>query len=767
MFDVNPNILNQVLEHYENESFLISEKRSWTFADFMSEARLLSDSLMAETQQRVYLSSENPENLLKSMLALWMRGAVAVPLNPQIPEKQKMEMLQKIGCTFSYTELQHEFKSHPTSVNSLQPNPVGNSDTVAGKEVNSINPTDWATIIFTSGSTGSPKAVVHSLANHFYNALGANERMPLNPGDRWLLSLPIFHVSGLAILFRTLLSGAAMVIPTKNVSLSKTLLSRSVTHLSLVPTQLHSLLRTTKGKDALCQLKLILLGGASIPETLLEQSVQLGLNVQTTYGSTEMASQAATGKSGFYQVLPFREVRIAADNEVEVRGKICFLGYLDRTGLHRPFDENGWFKTGDIGLWCSKDTKNQGDVDSLKITGRKDSMFISGGENIHPEEIERILLQFGKTEQAVVVAVQDTEFGARPVAFLKTGKDFSESKLQKFLEKRLAKFKVPDLFLALPELVESEIKCNRVELSKFAQTEFDLWRKGNMKNNGKTAIFNQWLNQFQLGWMCVALSEERQIFSLLDLRDKGNMRCLHLRANSRKEVMEWLLAAENRKLLEVLQNENQMTKSDLKWIPVHATKRGAVKESFEIVRLLADELPENKTPLYDAQDRGTFKTLLMPKNILTKKSTENLQSNHLGHLSAAGSKTFHSEPECLNSQEPVFNKKWPWEFHEAVFQTGVFLPKLNSMFLLRCLYRRIASGLEFLGWKVQLMRELSCKNNMEHPFWELSLEAEKLIENELCKSGLCSINDFRQANTPKIERKRRADFQTKYDNSFS
>ena len=103
MFDVNPNILNQVLEHYENQPFLITEKRSWTFADFMREARHLSDSLIAESQQRVYLSSENPEKLLKSMLALWMHGAVAVPLNPQIPEKQKMEMLQKIDCTFSYT----------------------------------------------------------------------------------------------------------------------------------------------------------------------------------------------------------------------------------------------------------------------------------------------------------------------------------------------------------------------------------------------------------------------------------------------------------------------------------------------------------------------------------------------------------------------------------------------------------------------------------------------------------------------------------------
>ena len=102
MFDVNPNILNQVLEHYENHPFLITEKRSWTFADFMSEARLLSDSLMAESQQRVYLSTENTENLLKSMLALWMRGAVAVPLNQQIPEKQKMEMKKKFELQLSW-----------------------------------------------------------------------------------------------------------------------------------------------------------------------------------------------------------------------------------------------------------------------------------------------------------------------------------------------------------------------------------------------------------------------------------------------------------------------------------------------------------------------------------------------------------------------------------------------------------------------------------------------------------------------------------------
>jgi len=763
MFEVNPNILNKVLENYENQPFLICENSYLTFKEFIREARLLSDSLTTVSQQRVYLNTDNSEHLLKAMLALWMRGAVTVPLNPQIPEKQKSELMQKIDCTFGYKELQKEFASHTTLENSLQPNPVGNSDSVTVNVQNLINPEDWATIIFTSGSTGSPKAVVHSLANHFYNALGAIEQMPLKSGDRWLLSLPMFHISGLAIFFRTMLSGAAMVIPTKNMSLTEILQNQNITHLSLVPTQLHRLLQTVSGKDALCQLKLILLGGASIPETLLKQSTQLGLNLQTTYGSTEMASQIATGKNGIYQVLPFREVRIAEDSEVEVRGKLRFFGYLDETGLNQPFDKNGWFKTGDIGLWSSKNLKNQEHMDSLEIKGRKDNMFISGGENIHPEEIERVLLLFGKTEQATVVEVQDAEFGARPVAFLKTREDFSETELRRFLEKQIESFKVPDLFLTFPELVEYEMKLNRVELSKFAQKQFDLRREGLKKNDGNNIFFMLWLHQFHQGWMRIALSEGRQIFLILDLRDKVNFRCLHIRANSRKEVMEWMLADENRRLLEVQQNKTKDKKTCLRWFPFPEVKRGVVKENFEIVRLLADELPKNKIPLYDARDRGTFKTLLSPKKKLKSIAEENTESKYSDTNSATTPKIFYSELEHTDTMATVFKQKWHWEFHEAVFQTGVFLQEFNSMYLLRCLYRCTASDIQFLGWKVQLIRELSCRKNIQHPFWELSIETEQLLENKLRQLGLCSADDLQRANTPKIERKRRADFQKKWE----
>ena len=316
-----------------------------------------------------------------------------------------------------------------------------------------MNPDAWSTIIFTSGSSGFPKAVVHTLANHFFSALGANKIMPLKPGDRWLMSLPLFHVGGLAILFRSLLSGSSIVIPAIKKTLIQNIEENQITHLSLVPTQLQRLLKTGKGRNSLHKLKLILLGGSAIPESLMEHSSKLGLKLRTTYGSTEMASQVATSspvktKKGWLaagEVLPFREVRISPQNQIELRGKTLFCGYLSESGLNQPFDNQGWFSSGDTGYLIKKnnetnlqkiDLENKTKSpqlaeknDYLIVTGRKDSMFISGGENIHPEEIELSLLQFPAIERAAVVAVKDPEFGQRPVAFVKSSVSASELSL--------------------------------------------------------------------------------------------------------------------------------------------------------------------------------------------------------------------------------------------------------------------------------------------------------------------------------------------------
>jgi O-succinylbenzoic acid--CoA ligase len=691
-------------------------------------------------------------------LALWLKGAVSVPLNPKFPQKQKIELMKNTGST-----LLEQLKSNKTTSENYS----------SFSSLQSIDPDAWGTIVFTSGSTGSAKAVVHSLANHFYSALGANQLMPLNPGDRWMMSLPLYHVGGLAIFFRTLLSGATMVVPSEKLTLAETLTNKKISHLSLVPTQLQRLLQSSDGIDSLLQLKLILLGGSPIPETLLDQSEELGLNINTTYGSTEMASQVATGKKDNHRILPFREVRISSEKdacpEIEVRGKTRFLGYLYESGLSQPFDKNGWFKTGDIGALDVNPTKiknfqpenynvgyrktlnDQSDiVHTLTVLGRKDNMFISGGENIHPEEIERVMYESGMLDEAIVVPVKDVEFGKRPVAFVQYKKSANETELVQFLKQQLISFKVPDLLLPWPEETEPGLKPRREKLSHQAQRQFDLKEKNILAEmNINSPDFDQFLKKYKLGWKRVAINDGRQIFKLLDQRENHAGKCIYIRANTRKEVMAWLLADENRILHETKNGSNQF----INWIPIEKTTRGLINESFEIIRLLEEDLPEIELSLYDARDRGNFNP-----SIFDPQSKIEIPEEKTKCFTCATK----SQRDLVNE----FNEGWDWEFPEAVFQSGVKLVEFKRMYLLRCLYRRSGSTKNFLGWKVQLLKDFTSAEKVENPFWDLSRKEEKLLENVLKKAGFFSRDEYLHSNTAEKERKRRFEFQKEIEKLY-
>jgi O-succinylbenzoic acid--CoA ligase len=267
--------------------------------------------------------------------------------------------------------------------------------------------------------------VLHSAGNHHYSALGSNALLTVNPGDRWLLSLPLYHVGGLGILYRCFLGGGAVVLERPGVDLADQIAQDRITHLSLVPTQLRRLLKHPDLKRLRSSLKVVLLGGAPIPPDLLQQASDAGLPVYPTYGLTEMASQVATGspeRPAKLRVLPHREVKIADDGAICVRGDTLFLGYVTKDGIARPLDSEGWFQTGDTGRIDSRGF--------LHVRGRKDNMFISGGENVHPEAIEAALSGVDGIEVVVVVPVEDAEYGHRPVAFLRYRADFNLSEAE-------------------------------------------------------------------------------------------------------------------------------------------------------------------------------------------------------------------------------------------------------------------------------------------------------------------------------------------------
>lgn len=317
-----------------------------------------------------------------------------------------------------------------------------------------------AVLLFTSASTGAAKAAVLSFGNLYYSAVGSNRNIALRRGDRWQLSLPLYHVSGLGVLLRAWLAGAAVTMPEPGESPAKAIACLKTTHVSLVPTQLRRMLRNRPGRAQLRRLQAVLVGGAAIDPHLLQAAYAAGIRVLPTYGMTEMASQVCTLSphapadkrftSG--RTLPFRMVKVAADGEILVRGQARFLGYLVRGRLQR-LPPARWFATGDIGTLDAQGY--------LTVHGRKDNQFISGGENIQPEEIEHALLALPGITAAVVVPRPDPEFGARPVALLRGTRRISKQRLCAMLRRRLPAYKVPVDFLPWPKKAPVTLKISR------------------------------------------------------------------------------------------------------------------------------------------------------------------------------------------------------------------------------------------------------------------------------------------------------------------
>jgi O-succinylbenzoic acid--CoA ligase len=409
-------------------------------------------------RERVALYLPKDGRYIALLLALIRTGAVACPISTRLPPASAARLLWKAACKALISDDEGVLRAAGGTVRTLRPETLfdddaGRVETGGPPEIPLSRP---ATVVFTSGSTGAPKAALHTFGNHYHNALGSNENIALDArrGDRWLHSLPLYHVGGLSILFRCLLAGATMVLPQPDESAGEGIVRYGATHVSLVATQLRRLVR--EGGAASDTLKAVLLGGGPVPGALVEEAVSRGMPVHTSYGLTEMASQVTTTPpdvpphrlrtSG--RVLPYREVSVSGEGEILVRGKTLFAGYVEDGAVNRPLDDEGWFHTGDLG-----ELDGEG---YLRVLGRRDNMFVSGGENVQPEEIEDALRGLDCVEDAVVVPVPNAEFGERPVAFVRTLDGAPPpSGLAEALENILPRFKIPVAFHEWPADAES------------------------------------------------------------------------------------------------------------------------------------------------------------------------------------------------------------------------------------------------------------------------------------------------------------------------
>lgn len=403
------------------------------------------------------------ENNIELALIYWAcieANILFCPISPKFPPNQRQQLIDELAIT-AYWSPESLSLEHCQYFNL-----VLNLKDISGcsqSEPTKVNPDSAVNIILTSGSSGSPKAAVHSLNNHIYNAKGSAKQIPLNLGDRWMLSLPLFHIGGLAILNRCAIAGACVVFTNEQQTLAEQCTSDIVTHLSLVEAQLIKLLASPQ---SLSSIKVLLLGGGGISQKYLAMLEQFPLQAYTSYGMTEMSSQISTAiakQKGSGKALPYRKILIK-DGVIYVRGETLFLGYLQPSSrqikLELPLTEDGWFNTKDRGYWTQEG--------QLNITGRTDNMFICGGENIQPEEIEDILLSHPDIEKAIVFGETDTNFGLLPAAIIKAPHGRvqpNQLELDNYLADKLARFKRPRHYYSWPkDSQQIGLKINRSQL---------------------------------------------------------------------------------------------------------------------------------------------------------------------------------------------------------------------------------------------------------------------------------------------------------------
>jgi len=360
----------------ENSQFSLFYPEGFlTSSEFKEAVKKRVLGLIAQDIQEsdvVLLEPHNPLETLKTLMALIELKALTALINPKLPTVLRHSLIEKLGpykTLFSIKDLEgpYTFKTSDESIPSI--------------------------LMATSGSLGNPKWIVQSLAHWRASVEGTLKAFNATCYQPWLLSLPLFHVSGLAIFFRALLAHAPLVI-------DKTPWGSWPYHLSMIPQQL-----AQKNQQSthlpLLKMKALLIGGGKMPEVLLKMFKDYPLYL--TYGMTEACSQITM--SSAYPLTPHegppllhREIKMTEQGTIAIKGpSICDYAW-DHGHLIPLKDSEGFYQTGDRGEFIGK---------NLNLMGREDERIEILGEKIYPHILENTLYSTGYFSKVVITHIQN------------------------------------------------------------------------------------------------------------------------------------------------------------------------------------------------------------------------------------------------------------------------------------------------------------------------------------------------------------------------
>lgn len=474
------------LETGEGFTYLDLHQKSSAIVSFLKEHHKEGD--------RIAVVMEHSPFLIALFSACQRLGLILVPLNYKLSGREIHDQLKDCEPSLVIYSEFFEYlltlaKDSFTTVKLADFNDeVRNSKKSNAASAFLINAESPIFLFYTSGTTSTPKGVLYTNKMLFWNSLNTTMQLGITAADITLSILPPYHTSGWNVFLTPILHNGGKIVMLSRFNTERAIVELEKEKISLLmglPTVLQMIAKSSSFKTAdFSHLRYIISGGEAISKEIIEQwKFEKDVDIRPGYGLTEagpsitslhqdfiLSKPNSIGKPNFYvqldvvdkkgNSLPHGEM-----GELKIKGEIVTPGYWNNSVATQDKIKNSWFHTGDLAC-----RDNEG---FFYLMGRIDDMYISGGENIFPQEIEKVLQQHPAVARAMIIPVSDETWGAKGVAFLKTVKKTREVELREFLKDKLARFKHPKEFVFLEEFpVTGFGKISRKDLTRiYLQTK--------------------------------------------------------------------------------------------------------------------------------------------------------------------------------------------------------------------------------------------------------------------------------------------------------
>jgi fatty-acyl-CoA synthase len=457
-----------------------SDNREWTYSDFHRASLALAAALQSEFDlgkgDRVAILAQNSVEHILLFFAAIRLGSILVPLNYRLTSKELNIPLRDAEAKLIFVANEYA-DTLATASEGTQPGRVLPLTYVEEYFAASAIPAPASSaradepvmILYTSGTTGRPKGVIITHEMLFWNSLNTTLRLDLTSSDHSLSFAPFFHTGGWNVLLTPFIHrGASHTLLEKFAAaeILRRISSERVTLLFGVPTMLKMLAEDPGFTSSdLTSMRYIIVGGAPMPLPLIDLWHERNIPIRQGYGLTEVgpntfslhqdnahSKMGSIGKPNFYieaKVLDEagRECPANRPGELCLKSPVVTPGYWRDTAATQASLRDGWFHTGDI---VRKDEDG-----FFYVVDRKKNMYISGGENVYPLEVERVLCQHAAIKEAAVIGVADARWGETGAAFLVPAqgeKTIIPDDLAAYARHRLATYKVPKHYFTIPDL---------------------------------------------------------------------------------------------------------------------------------------------------------------------------------------------------------------------------------------------------------------------------------------------------------------------------